>query len=234
MAEGHVILEFEKVTIPAIAHQSSGIRDVSFRLMAMEIALISVTPTSEYLPLADAAEGLAAPESGVVRFDGQSWTAMGARGESLARGRIRRVFDSDGWISNLDLMENLVLAEAHHTHRSEHELAAEADGWARFFGLEGVPDGRPDRMSGPILRKLEWVRAFMGSAALLIIDRAALGVPQEDMDRLVEGVCGAAARGMAILWTTSEDYIRAHNALSHARRYAVRGSELLLEERAEP
>jgi phospholipid/cholesterol/gamma-HCH transport system ATP-binding protein len=226
------VLEFENVTIPPRFAGTASIAAVSFCLTAGEVAVIRVEENSDPLPLADAAEGLLAPEEGgTVRFMGENWSAMGAARESAMRGRIRRVFELEGWISNLDVIENIVLAEAHHTRRPLAELRAEADKLALLFGLSGVPDGRPATQPGMVLRKLEWVRAFMGRPDLIILDRFVLGVPRDDVCLLMEAIRRAVGQGAAVLWTTLEPFVWDYRGLPKVTRYAMRGPRLTLENR---
>ena len=229
MALRRTVLEFERVTIPASAAYDAPMREVSFRLEEGGLMLVRVDEASDHLPLADAAQGLIAPVSGAVRFLGEEWWKMGARREAMMRGKTRRIFETEGWISNLDVMENLVLAEYHHTHRPMDELVAEAEALARGFGLAEVPAGRHVRLHGAVLRKLDWVRAFMGRPELILLDRAALGISRPDAALLIGAVKTALSRGAAVVWITLEPCVWSHPDLAGAHRMAMRGDELAPE-----
>lgn len=229
MALGRTILEFERVTISASAAYDAPMRNISFHLEEGHLMLVRVDEASDHLPLADAAQGLITPGSGAVRFLGEEWWKMGARREAMMRGKTRRIFESEGWISNLDVIENLLLSEYHHSHRSTAELTAEAETLARSFGLPGIPAGRPVRLHAAMLRKLEWVRAFMGRPELIIMDRVALGVARPDIALLIGAVRAALGRGTAVIWITLEECVWNHPDLADAVRYAMRGDELARE-----
>lgn len=222
-AAGGGILAFEHVTLAAAGMHMTGVSDVSFSLQQGGLALIRVEEGKEDTPLADLASGLVRPDSGRVFFLGGDWAEMGARRQAEQRGRTRRVFHHYGWVANLDLIENVCLSENHHTGRRAADVAAEADMLARRFGLDGIPAGRPTRAHPMTLRKLEWVRAFMGTPELVILERPLLGAARGDMGRLVEAVCEVRARGAAVLWITDEDRAWECPDFSRPARYRLNG-----------
>ena len=221
------ILEFEAVTLRSTSPQVEDMEEVSFCLRAGDIVLLRLEEGREHLPLADAAEGLLAPDAGRVNFCGESWSGMAPHRQSDLRGRIRRVFDTYGWVSNLDVAENLCLSESHHTPRPPAEILAEAEGLARRFGLPGIPDARPARVPAATLRRLEWVRAFMGQPALLLLERPLTGCARECLGGLTEAVAAVAERGAAVLWMTGEDRDWTQVKLTGMKRYAMQGPKLL-------
>jgi phospholipid/cholesterol/gamma-HCH transport system ATP-binding protein len=227
------LLEFRGVSIKPTSHQMTGLEDVSMVLMPGEVVLVQVQEGLERTPLADAAEGLLSPDQGSVLFQGVSWGEMTLPWQAKNRGRIRRVFEHYGWISNLDVLENICLAECHHTDRPLEEIRTEAERVAKSFGLEGIPDGRPSRVHPMTLRKLEWVRAFMGTPALIILERPLFGAPKVDAVRLFEAVCAAARGGAGVLWTTDEERVWGCSALENARRYRLHGERLVPVQRGE-
>lgn len=216
------VLEFTGVTLDARSPHVAHVQDVTFRLAHGEIVLILAEEGAESLPLADLAQGLIEPTSGDVRFCGELWSIMGPRYAAAQRGNTRRVFESEGWVQNLSVMDNLILAGLHHTDRSADELADEAEGWARHFGLPAVPATRPALVGGVVLRKLEWVRALMGQPALIIIERRQLGVPRDDLNVIVATLGAAAGRGTAVLWVTADSCLWGHAGLASAARYRLR------------
>lgn len=233
MTNPRQILAFDSVTIAARPPDMAGVRDVTLSLRSGEIALICVSDESDHLPLGDAAEGLLAPDTGTVTFDQENWAGMTALRESEMRGRIRRVFDGEVWISNLDLLENIVLAECHHTPRPRASLVAEAEHHARSLGLPGIPQGRPVGQHATVLRKFEIVRALMGRPDLIIIDRYNLRIPRADTGLVIEAVLGAAARNAAVLWMTTEAHVRQYPGLALAKRYVMDGTAVVPETRTE-
>ena len=227
MSAASSMLEFEAVALRTPSAQVEDLTDVSFRLAPGGVALIELEDGHEHVPLADAAQGLLAPESGEVRFQGTAWAAMGPHDAASARGRTRRVFDGNGWVSNLDVIENVCLGEYHHTRRHFHEIRAEAEAHARAFGLSGVPDGRPSHVPTAVLRRMEWVRAFIGQPDLIILERPLVGVPKDHLHFLAEAVSAALAKGTAVLWTTAEGRDWDTLALAGLTRYQMQHAKLV-------
>ena len=224
---GGPVLEFRNVTLVPEAKDHLVMRGVNLRLQRGGLALVLSEDPHGALTLGDAAEGLIEPDSGTVLFRGEDWaTASPGRAASL-RGRIGRVFDGTGWVSNLDVLENVTISERHHTRRPVADIVEEAQQLARSFAMGGVPEGRPVWVARADLRRAEWVRALLGAPALLILEQPTAGVSREHAERLVSAVRGARERGAAVLWTTSEAEVWKHLQFADADRYAVRGESLV-------
>ncbi|MFH1970290.1 MAG: hypothetical protein ABIJ53_08240 [Verrucomicrobiota bacterium] len=227
------ILEFTDVTIAAAVREHAGLSHVSARFGPGTLTLIQVEPGNEQLPLADLAEGLLCPAEGRVLFQGAAWTAMPPEQVLQRRAQIGRVFDGHGWISNLNVNENVTLSQRHHTRRPDAEILAEAEALARAFGLNELPKIRPALVSPHDLRRAEWIRAFLGCPLLVLLERPMQGVPLEYLPRLLGAVQEACAHKAAVLWLTdpdlpeSRDRIGRHPELPPVARYATRGLNLV-------
>lgn len=217
------VLAFAGVSLASAGMHVTGVSGVSFHLEKGGLALVHVEEGAEHTPLANLASGLLAPDAGRVCFRGEDWAEMGARRQAEQRGCIRRVFQHYGWVANLDIVENICLSESHHTGRKLADIASEAEVLARRFGLEGIPAGRPTRVHPMTLRKLEWVRAFMGTPALVILERPLLGAPKGGAEQLLEAVCEVRKREAAVLWITDEDRVWACRELASPARYRMNG-----------
>src|ERR1035437_7943113 len=187
------ILEFTDVTITAAVREHAGLSHVSARFLPGTLTFIQLEPGSEPLPLADLATGLLDPAEGRVLFQGEAWTAMPPEQVLQRRAQIGRVFDGHGWISNLNVNENVILAQRHHTRRPDAEILAESEALARAFGLNELPKIRPALVApGAVprafglnelpkirpalvapqdLRRAEWVRGFLGCPLLVLLER---------------------------------------------------------------
>lgn len=217
------VLAFSEVTAASSGVHGGPVRDATFRLQRGGVVLVHVEEGHEEIPLADLASGLLTPDQGKVVFLDEDWASMGARRQSELRGRIRRVFRHYGWVSNLDVIENICLSEGHHTGRKFADIASEAQLLARRFGMDGIPVGRPTRVHPMILRKLEWVRAFMGTPELIILERPLAGAPRGDMARLVDAAGEARQEGSAVLWITDEDRDWDCGQLGASSRFQIKG-----------
>src|SRR5687767_71659 len=147
------IVKFDNVTVPSSRHYETGLGDISFELNRGDLLLVRIERENERLPLADASEGLVPPAQGTVRFLGDDWENLSADRAAAQRGKIGRLFEDEGWVSDVDVDENIMLAQRHHTQRTDEDILDEALKLSRMFGLPGLPRGRPSRMRRWDLRK---------------------------------------------------------------------------------
>ena len=224
------ILEFSEVTLQGALPGQAEMRRLTFKLAPGELLLIKLEPGNEYLPLADAAEGLLAPTSGFIRWQGKEWNQFTPPEEFYARSQIGRVFEKNGWISNLNVNENVTLSRRHHTEKPENDIIAEADALARYFGLPEVPRQRPAFVPKRELRIAEWIRALTGNPLLLLLERPETGVPDDNLPKLITAVQAALQRGAAAIWQTDRDMVWNSSALTNKTRGRLQGAEMLLME----
>src|SRR5687767_11916851 len=242
MAEPKAILELTGVTVESDTTYDSPLWNVSLRLGAGELALVRLERGVVRLPLADAAEGLAEHYDGTATFLGREWRAVPAGEGAALRGRIGRVFDAvgaggAGWVSHLDVDENVMLAQRHHTRRSSSEIEAEAAKSARTFGLPGLPRGRPAQTRATDLQRAACVRAFLGAPDLILLERPAQGVYPEIMPPLINAVRSARSRGAAVVWLTDTPAVWSDRGIRPTWRCVMSGSQMLVlpaEEAAAP
>ncbi len=225
--ESENILEFQGVTIKARPPHESGISEISFALKSGELALIGVEKGRRHFPLADAAQGLIEPDEGRVTFLDRDWRDLDPDFASAERGRIGRVFETAGWISNLNVDENVTLSQRHHTDRPVGEIAGEAEEIARRFGLPELPKGRLFGLNRSTRRRAEWVRAFIGDPLLIILEYPLSDLYTEALDYLLKGVEEARQRGSAVLWLTSDFRPQRAGVLTPTYRYQLKKEKLL-------
>ena len=194
------ILRFENVSLTAQPPYALDLTDVSLELNAGELGLVLTGHHTEGLPLADLASGLVVPDNGSVWFQDEDWQDRHPDAAAAARGSIGRIFEKRGWISNLDVDENITLAQRHHTTRPVAELEAEALALARQFGFEDLPRVRPALLRPGELRRAAWIRALVGAPLLVLLEHPLRDLPANAAQPLVAAVQAAAARGAAALW----------------------------------
>lgn len=220
------ILNFAEVTIPSSAEYETGLSGASFTLGPGDLLLVRIERENERLPLADAAQGLVGGDHGAISFQGEDWSWLAADEAAARRGRIGRLFDDEGWVSDLDVDENILLSQLHHTDRSEGEIMDEALTLARVFGLPGLPRGRPGQVRRWDLRKAACIRAFLGRPSLIIIEQPIRGVYADVMAPLLNAVQSARRRAAAVLWMVTDPEAWKSAALYATSRARMRGSEL--------
>jgi len=241
-SKAKAILELTGVTVEADPAYDSPLWNVSLRLGPGELALVRLERGAVRLPLADAAEGLAEHYDGTATFLGREWRTVPAGEGAALRGRIGRVFDAvgaagAGWVSHLDVDENVMLAQRHHTRRPSAEIEAEAAKLARMFGLPGLPRGRPALARVTDLQRASCVRAFLGAPDLILLERPAQGVYPEIMAPLINAVRSARGRGAAVMWLTDTPAVWGDRGIRPTWRCVMSGSQMLVlpaEEAAEP
>ena len=225
------ILKFDDVTVSASAEYETDLWNVSFELNSGDLLLVRIERENERLPLADAAEGLVPAAQGGVMFRGEDWQGMSAEHAAAQRGKIGRLFEDEGWISDVDVDQNIMLAQRHHTRRSEGEILEEALKFARMFGLPGLPRGRPGKVRRWDLRKAACIRAFLGQPRLIILEQPVRGVYADFMAPIINAVQSARRHGAAVLWTVTDPQIWNHPGIHATARAKMFGSELRALER---
>jgi phospholipid/cholesterol/gamma-HCH transport system ATP-binding protein len=166
-----------------------------------------------------------------VAFLGADWKTAPPDDQAARRGRIGRVFDGHGWISNLDVDENMTLARRHHTTRPAGEIERDAEALVRRFGLPELPRLRPALMAPADLRRAEWVRAFLGEPRLVILEQPTRDVFAEAIPALAAAVDDACARGAAVLWLMDDERAWSRAAAGAAHRWKMRGAALVPREK---
>lgn len=206
---GHksTVLSFKGVSTEPAPFFDTPLWDVSFTLSQAELLLVRMERGRFRLPLADLATGILEPGGGVVEFLGKDWQEMAADDAAAQRGKVGRVFENLGWISFLDITQNITLAQRHHSTRTDSDVEEEAIQLARLFGLPGLPHTRVSRARREDLNRAAFIRAFLGHPALIIMERPTRDLLPGILPPLINAVRLARDQGSAIIWTTSEDLV---------------------------
>lgn len=226
------ILEFQEVAVDGGHPYDTSIWQVSFTLRAGDLLLIFLEPGHLHTPLADAAQGLVEPAQGFVRYLGTDWRDRTERAANEARASIGRVYTEPGWLSELDMEDNITLAQRHHTRRKESEIRDEASELAVLFSLPGLPRGPSANMRRQDLRRAACVRALLGKPTLLILERPTAAVYPAIMPALMTSVGVARSRGSAVLWTTADRDVWNDAGIRPTARATMSGSQLCLMSKA--
>ncbi|MFH0878428.1 MAG: ATP-binding cassette domain-containing protein, partial [Lentisphaerota bacterium] len=207
MAEKENIIEFRQAGVPAIPPLFAELREVDFAAREGELVFIIDSTPDGQMPLGDLAEGLIAPEQGSVWIKGRDWKDVPPTEAASLRGRIGRVFENRGWLSNLDMDENITLVQRHFTGRPQADIEAKALALALAYGLPDLPRVRPAFMKKTELRRAEWIRAFLGNPLLIILEQPLRDVYPEHWKNLAAAVQAARARGTAIIWIDDDEAV---------------------------
>ncbi len=221
------ILAMHNIAVEARESREWSVWGATFAIHPGELLLLRLDAPQEFLPIADAACGVAELAGGESIFRGKPWPAMSPREASANRARIGRSFVEGGWQSNLDVDENITLAQRHHTRRPEVEIEREAAVLSRVFGLPGLPRGRPWRMRPQDLRRAGLVRAFLGEPVLLLLDQPAKELYPDIFPALLNAVNTARKRGAAVFWTTDSESVWTQRAIRPTLRYRMSGAHMI-------
>lgn len=222
------ILEFQDATLEGGHRRDTAIWGADFRLEPGELMIVHLERGHARIPLADAAEGLLLPIRGRVLFMNQEWQARRPAEMFAARRNIGRVFDEPGWLTELNVDDNVVLAQRHHTKRSEQEILDEASELARHFGLPGLPQRASHQLRDSDLRRAACARAFMGEPSLLILENPTAGVYPDIMPPLMDQIRTVRTRGAAVLWTTGDWEVWNNPGVRPTYRATITASQLHL------
>jgi phospholipid/cholesterol/gamma-HCH transport system ATP-binding protein len=232
MTSSAPILQFDRVAIESHALYESALCDVSFALGPGDLMLVLLDAEHLLLPLADAAQGLVPPLQGRITFRGEDWQTLPADRAARHRGHIGRIFPEAGWVSNLDIDENITLAQRHHTRRPVPAITDEAATLSRQFGLPGLPLGKIVQLRRQDLQKAACVRALLGEPVLIIAEDPTRHVYADIIAPLVNMLFAARQRGAAVLWVTSNPKVWNDAGLKPTARGKMTGSQLHLMESA--
>ena len=221
-----LVLAFNGVSTEPEPLFDSPLWDVTFTLSRGELLLLRLERGRFRLPLADLAAGVLEPGQGTIEFFGENWLRMSPDYSSTQRGKIGRVFEDHGWISNLAIDENITLAQRHHSNRSDSDIEEEATRLARMFGIPGLPHRPVAGMRREDLRRSELIRAFIGNPMLIILERPTRNIFPGIMPSLMNAIRAARDRGSAVIWTTSEDRVWSESGIHATLKCTMFGSRM--------
>jgi len=226
------ILQFNEVTVRAEQRYDTDMEQVSFSLSPGALLLILTEKTHRKLPLSDAAQGLIDAASGSILFKQQSWGDMSNDQAAACRGNTGRVFETWGWVSNLDLDENITLKERYWQDRTKKDIEEEAVALARQFGLDDLPRKRPAWVNRSILQRSQWVRALLGKPSLLLLAYPEQYVSHEHVEMLMQSVGERMQQGVAVVWFTGDKRVWDESVFKSQQHGCMKGTRMVRESEA--
>lgn len=200
-----LVVELRGVRAEPVHPYDSGLQADGFELRAGELVLVEIARETSHSPFADIVSGIHLADEGRASFDGLDWKTAPPDAASRARARIGRVFDSTAihWLSNLDLDENLTLPHRFHHGPIAADMFSRLEELATLAQCWPLPATRPAITPKNVLRRAEWVRAFLSKPDLLILERPLREIGG-DTSGLASLVAAALKRGAAILLVTRD------------------------------
>jgi phospholipid/cholesterol/gamma-HCH transport system ATP-binding protein len=225
------VLRFDHVWLSLPGLHGVGLA-VDLMLCAGDLVLVQSGDEQHERALADIACGLVPPQRGAVRFLGRAWSDLEPDQANALRGRIGHIVRHGAWIPYLGLLDNILLPQLHHTRRAYDELRAEAARLAAWFGLPGVPTGRPAEMPPSVLRRAACVRAFLGAPLLIVVETLDGDLDDGLLAALINAMRVARDRDAAVLWFVQDRDLYQDPSLPATARLRLLGDALVPLERA--
>jgi phospholipid/cholesterol/gamma-HCH transport system ATP-binding protein len=200
MARAGPILILSSVRSDELFGRSDGVMDLT--LEPGDLALIDARDPTQATSFADLCCGLHPPAEGEVRFLQRDWARQPPETADALRGLIGRVMSNPGWLRFLDAGTNILLQQLHHTRMDPEILREEAARLARHFGLPGLPTGPIAELSPGDLIRVGYVRAFLGTPKLVILESPVQGLHRDMVPALVNKLSDVRDLGGAAIWLT--------------------------------
>lgn len=219
------VLAFEDCAL-ALAGTHAEAIPLSVTLCSGEFLVLHLEDDQHEEAVIQALCGLWPPLAGRVRFQGHDWEDLRPEQANALRGRIGTVFREDVWSPYRTVMEDMVLAQMHHTRRPLDEILAEAAHWSLRFGLPGLPRDMPVAVRPQDRQGASFARAFLGAPALIVIRHQTRTLPPWLLAAVTRAIWELRERGAAVIWFGREDALTRGEALSAARHLRLEGAGL--------
>ena len=141
------------------------------------------------------------PTAGEMYFDGELVTEKNIR---RIRRNIGMVFQHFNLISNMTVMENLILAPLKLKLMKRGDAEKRAKDLLRHIGLLNKADAYPASLSGGQKQRVAIVRAMMLSPEVLLFDEPTSALDPESIGDVLGLIRELAERGMTIMIVTHE------------------------------
>jgi ABC-type uncharacterized transport system ATPase subunit len=202
-AAGDPVVEFREVAL------NPGEARFGLVLGAGEMVLIESDEATPAGGVGDVVLGMVEPVHGEVWFRGSGWRSMDLTEAERCRRMAGRVWgpgEGAAWLQNLDVDENIQLAQRFDPGQSSRAVAERARRVAESFGLRGLPKMRPVAAKRRTLQLAQWIRALLPKdLCLLMLDQPLLGATEEDCGRFLRKVAAARSEGVAVIWIEQGD-----------------------------
>ena len=222
-----IVLRFEDTVLTTDPYGRSVSDELNLEVFGGDFFLIRLARAEQTATFADACAGIIPPLRGVVYFLGRNWQKLRPDLANALRGPIGSAFTSANWINHLSLLENILLPQLYHTHRSAARIRDEAGELAERFGLPGLPLGLPGDFTAVDLQRAACVRAFLGQPLLLLLQEPTGAMASEILSPLIQAIRDARDRGAAVIWITRKGGIWNDASIPATRRYRLLARKLM-------
>jgi phospholipid/cholesterol/gamma-HCH transport system ATP-binding protein len=222
-----IVLRFEDTVLTTDRYSRSVLDKLNLEVFGGDLFLFRLARSEQTSTFADACAGIIQPLRGAVYFLGRNWQELRPDLANALRGRIGRMFTTANWMNQLSLMENILLPQLYHTHRSSSHIRDEAGQLAERFGLPGVPLGLPGDFTPADLQRAACVRAFLGRPLLILLQEPTIGMASDILSPLIQAIRDARDRGAAVIWLTRKSAIWNDASIPATDRYRLVARKLM-------
>ncbi len=227
------VLSLRRVTFKGKADPATMLVDASLSLQPSDMLMWHLDRSQTTRDLASMMLGLQRPTRGEVLFEEATWLGNDFDRQFAMRSRIGRVFDDQGWVANLNLIENVRLSAEHH-RTTITVIDQEVRRWCNHFSVPLISRERPAFVDAARLQIYQWVRALVSRPRLLLLERPMQSVASSWLAKLMDAVEQVRASGTAVLWFTgnsSDANADFATKISHCRldRGTLRQSDVLAD-----
>ena len=176
------VLAFEHVAFSSWGHTI--LRDVSFRLLGNETAILLGTSGSGKSQLLKLADGLIRPDSGTIRLFGQDISEMPEKNLLPLRTQIGMLFQEDALFNSICVRDNIAY-QLLQDHVAEEEVDRRVTEALDFVELSKSSASFPEELSGGMQRRVAVARAIINDPDLLLYDSPTGGLDPITAARIV-------------------------------------------------
>jgi phospholipid/cholesterol/gamma-HCH transport system ATP-binding protein len=180
------VIAFENVTYSIDRHVI--LEDISFEVAGGETTVILGPSGSGKSTTLRLLLGLARPDAGRIRVDGEDITAVGEPRLRQIRQRMGMVFQQGALFDSMTVGENVAFSLIEHANVPDEELEGTVRSHLRLVGLDpDLIDRMPDQLSGGMQRRVAIARALAArNPQILLYDEPTTGLDPQSAERITD------------------------------------------------
>jgi len=178
------------------------LRDIDLRVPQGRVVVLAGRSGSGKSSLLSLVAGLEPASSGSIQVMEEAMTPETAA--SIRAAHIGLVFQHLHLVPELTVQENIDLPLRLRRDRKEERGPRVADIMERF-GLKGLADARPGRLSGGEQQRTAIARALVTDPHLLLVDEPTSALDHDNAQQVIQALRVAAAAGAGVLVATHDE-----------------------------
>lgn len=198
-----LVLELQNVSFTGRSEQGLRLQDVDLKARRGDLVTIEIDAVTRTRETASMMQGMVPPHRGRLTFCSQDWLGDNYERHYEMRSRIGRVFEGQAWIENLNVDENVTIS-CRNFGENETDLQEDLRRWLEHLGLDRLSRKRPAFVEPSLLQIHQWIRAFLGSPILLILERPLQHLSSEWLPKMLQAIEHLRASGTAVVWFATD------------------------------